>query len=203
MKPFASLAFASVAVSAFAGTTKGLNQIVTPDVQAKGDFSVSIQAQHEAIGNGVQAQYEYGLVKNIELAYFEGWKPGEGYLAAELGIIAKGDWLLSTGFLNWTTAGDRPQPFLEGGWYHGKHKAIFGGERVADRTLAIWGYAYQATPKLLLQADYLTGNDNFSTYGFTYSVNDKLTINPALYVANSSDHRLYPYVVVTYTVHLK
>jgi hypothetical protein len=44
-------------------TTKGLNQIVTPDPQEAGDFSLSFQAQSERIGNPYEIQSELGLTK--------------------------------------------------------------------------------------------------------------------------------------------
>ena len=68
----------------YGGTTKGLNQIVTPDIQPTGMLSLSVQAQHSAIGNDLQAQYELGLSKTFEVAVFQGLKPGIFLLATEL-----------------------------------------------------------------------------------------------------------------------
>jgi hypothetical protein len=50
------------ATSPFAhGTTKGLSQIVTPDLQGPGDLSLSFQAQSERIANPYELQAEMGL----------------------------------------------------------------------------------------------------------------------------------------------
>lgn len=181
-------------------TTKGLNQIVTPDVQPFGQLSVSFQAQHQFLGIPYQAQYELGISKQFELAAFQGFKPGEAVLNAELGLIQKKDWLLSVGFLSWNTRGGAPQPFIEGGFNHGLARYMAGVQRVGNKNVTILGAGYQTTPSLLIQADFLSGKENFTTFGFTYNVTPAFTINPALYVANSKDHKLYPYVVATWTV---
>jgi hypothetical protein len=183
-----------------AHTTKGLNQIVTPDIQPIGQFSLSAQVQHQIIGNSEQIQYELGIVKNFEVAAFQGLKPGGASLAAELGLLQKGPLLISTGFLGWSTAGDKPQPFLVGGYYKGPVKVVVGVQSTNDTSCNMGGCAYQVNPKLLVQADYLSGSVNYTTFGFTFSPNSALSINPAIYLANSSDHRAYPYLVVSYTV---
>src|SRR5579862_9591466 len=103
-------------------TTKGLNQIVTPDIQPFGQLSISYQMQQANIGNPYQIQYEYGITPRFEAAVFQGLDPGIQYLATEYGIIQNPNWLLSTGFLGWSSRGDAPQPFLEGGWNKGNGK---------------------------------------------------------------------------------
>ncbi|MBS1718452.1 MAG: hypothetical protein JSS72_12050 [Armatimonadetes bacterium] len=185
--------------------TKGLNQIVTPDIQPTQLLSVSFQAEHQALGNYYQAQYEYGFTKNFEAAVYQGLKPGSFQLDAELGLYAKGPWLVSTGFLNWGTQGSstKPQSFLEGGFYKGQWRLTAGAQRVSDRTLGLAGAAYQATPQLTLAADYLSGRDNYATIGFTVQTKDgSLSLNPALYYANDDSKRLYPYAVLSYNVQL-
>ena len=54
-------------------TTKGLNQILTPDIQPAGVLSLSYQGQSSQIGNSEQAQFELGLSKSIEVAVFRGF----------------------------------------------------------------------------------------------------------------------------------
>jgi hypothetical protein len=50
------------ATSPFAqGTTKGLSQIVTPDLQDAGDLSLSLQIQDKRIANPYELQAEMGL----------------------------------------------------------------------------------------------------------------------------------------------
>jgi len=192
----AILAVISAATNA---TTKGLNQIVTPDVQPYGVVSISVQGQHPAIGNGLMLQTEIGLTKNFEIAAFYGLRPGLSVLNAEYALVQKGDTLLSAGFTSWTTSGNGPQPFLEGGYNHGRQKYTLGIMHVGNRNLeAILGAAYQVNPKLLLQADYQSGSENFSTVGFTVNLTDTLTLNPSIYVANSSDHSLYGYGVLSW-----
>ena len=44
-------------------TTKGLSQIVTPDLQSEGDLSLSFQAQSMRIANPYELQSELGLTK--------------------------------------------------------------------------------------------------------------------------------------------
>ena len=57
------------ASSSFA-TTKGLSQIVTPDLQDEGDLSLSLQIQDQRIANPYELQAEMGLTKWAEVAVF-------------------------------------------------------------------------------------------------------------------------------------
>lgn len=193
--------FALAIAASSPATTKGLNQIVTPDIQGVGSLSLSAQIQHQMIGNSEQVQYELGLSKNFEVAAFQGLKPGAFSVAAELGLVQTDTFLVSTGFLGWSSEGDLPQVFLEGGYYKGRYKAVGGVQRApGHQNLTILGASYQLNPNIALQSDYLSGDGNYTTFGFTYSPNARLSINPALYMANSSDHKLYPYMVVSYTI---
>ena len=88
-----------IAPSVFA-TTKGLSQIVTPDLQGPGDLSLSLQIQDERIANPYQLQAEMGLTKWAEFAVFRGFKPDEWILGTEIGLLTKEPWLLSVGFIN-------------------------------------------------------------------------------------------------------
>ena len=54
-----TIAILSSVPSAFA-TTKGLSQIVTPDLQAEGDLSLSLQIQDKRIANPYELQAETG-----------------------------------------------------------------------------------------------------------------------------------------------
>src|SRR6266571_5313002 len=111
------IASLATAVSSFA-TTKGLSQIVTPDLQPAGDLSLSFQAQSERIGN----PYELG---------------------AELGLLQEEPWLLSTGSVNWSPHSHvDPQPFVEAGYYTEHQKIIAGAIHVDFRHEALLGYAY-------------------------------------------------------------
>src|SRR5438045_8775114 len=80
------------ASSSFA-TTKGLSQIVTPDLQEEGDLSLSLQIQDERIGNPYELQAELGLTKWAEIAVFQGFKPNEEIFATEFGILTKEPYL--------------------------------------------------------------------------------------------------------------
>src|SRR4029450_2367006 len=61
-------------------TTKGLSQIVTPDLQGPGDLSLSFQAQSEQIANPYELQAEMGLTKWAEVAVFRGVKTDDWVL---------------------------------------------------------------------------------------------------------------------------
>jgi len=182
-------------------TTKGLNQIVTPDIQPEGVLSVGLQAQNNAIGNGKELQLELGLTQNFEIAVFRGFSPGETVLNAELGIIKTKSFLLSTGVLG-VENGLKPQPFLECGYYIGKGFIIAGVQRQSPGSVAILGASYQCTPKILLTADYLGGSNNFSTVGVTYTLSPTMTFNPAVYISNSSPRNYYGYAVVSWNTKL-
>ena len=70
-------------------TTKGLNQIVTPDLQPEGDLSTSFQLQDQKIGNPYQLQAELGLTQWAEVAVFKGFQPNELIFSSELGLVTK------------------------------------------------------------------------------------------------------------------
>jgi hypothetical protein len=82
-------------------TTKGLSEIITPDLEPEGDLSLSFQRQDSLIGNPYQLQAELGLTSWAEAAVFKGFQPNELIFGAEFGLLTKEPWLLSTGFANW------------------------------------------------------------------------------------------------------
>jgi hypothetical protein len=98
-------------------TTKGLSQIVTPDLEPEGDFSLSFQIQDKRIANPYQLQAELGLTKWAEVAVFRGFQPDEWIFGTEIGLLRKEPYLLSIGFVNWSPHLDEdPQPFIEAGY---------------------------------------------------------------------------------------
>ena len=196
------LALAAVltaAVTSLAGTTKGLNQIVTPDIQPPGQFSISGQYIHPAAGNSFQDQLEVGITKQFEIAVFNAFEPGTQYLSTEIGLVQQKNWLLSTGFLTYSTRHDVPQPFLEGGYYKGNVETMAGVQYNGRQYLMLLGGAYQLNNRVQLMADYISGRQNFSSYGLTYTIVKNLTINPAIYISNGTG-KAFPYAVLTWTI---
>jgi hypothetical protein len=184
-------------------TTKGLSQIVTPELQAPGDLSLSFQAQSGRIANPYELQAELGLTKWAEVAVFKGFDPNELIFGTEIGLIQKEPYLLSIGFVNWSPHSHiDPQPFIEGGYYTEHHKFIAGYTHVDFRNEAILGYAYDFNKTWRVQVDFQSGSGNSSTIGFTCNVTRDFQFNPALYITNDSPHRLLGYIVFTYTFHL-
>ena len=192
----------STAPSSFA-TTKGLSQIVTPDLQGEGDLSLSLQIQDKRIANPYQLQAELGLTKRAEVAVFRGFQPDEWIFGTEIGLLRKEPFLLSVGFVNWSPhLNVDPQPFIEAGYYTEHHKIIAGAIHAGYKNEAILGYAYDFNERWRLQVDFQSGSENSSTIGFTCNVTPDLQFNPALYVNNGSKHDLFGYIVFTYTFHL-
>jgi hypothetical protein len=184
-------------------TTKGLSQIVTPDLQTPGDLSLSFQIQDKRIANPYQLQAEMGLTSWAEVAVFQGLDPGEQIIGTELGLLTKEPWLLSAGFINWSPGRNAdPQPFLEGGYYTEHHKCIAGVIYADDKAEAILGYAYDFNQTWRVQVDFQSGSENSVTFGFTCNLTRDLQVNPALYISNGPRHDLFGYVVFTYTFHL-
>jgi hypothetical protein len=190
------------APSSFA-TTKGLSQIVTPDLQPEGDLSLSLQIQDKRIANPYQLQSELGLTKWAEVAVFRGFQPDEWILGTEIGLLRKEPWLVSVGFVNWSPHLDvDPQPYIEVGYYTEHHKLIAGAIHAGYKNEAILGYAYDFNERWRLQVDFQSGSENSSTIGFTCNVTPDFQFNPALYVSNAPNHDLFGYIVFTYTFHL-
>jgi hypothetical protein len=178
-------------------TTKGLNQIVTPDIQPLGVLSTSCQMQNPAIGDSAELQLELGITKNFEIAAFQGFSPGATVLNCELGLVQRKSFLLSAGVLG-IQKGLKPQPFLEGGYYWGKMFAIAGVQEQDSVGQGVFGFGYQCMPRALITFDYITGNENFATAGVTFTLTPNLSFNPAIYIANSTPHHDYAYGVLTW-----
>jgi hypothetical protein len=116
--------FATISPPASA-TTKGLSQIVTPDLQTEGDLSLSLQIQGKRIANPYELQAETGLTKWAEVAVFRGFDPDDWIFGTEIGLLTKEPYLLSIGFVNWSPhLGVDPQPYIEAGYYTEHHTAL-------------------------------------------------------------------------------
>ena len=183
-------------------TTKGLNQIVTPDIQPAGVLSVSAQVQDSRIGNSQQLQFELGLTRWAEISLFQGFQPREEVFGAEFGLVQQGPHLLTIGAVNWSSRGGGTQPILEYGYYAANDHFIAGTIYTGRRTEGILGYSRQLTDKLLLAVDYQSGPGNAVSLGFTYDLTPDLQLNPAVYFANTSPHRALAYVVLTWNLPL-
>ena len=160
------VSFDAFATPAFA-TTKGLSQIVTPDLQDAGDLSLSLQIQDKRIANPYELQAEVGL-NWAEFAVFRGFQPDEWIFGTEFGLLTKEPYLLSVGFVNWSPHLDvDPQPYIEAGYYTEHHKFIVGAIHAGYKNEAILGYAYDFNQTWRVQVDFQSGAENSSTIGFT------------------------------------
>src|SRR6184192_2547005 len=192
----------STAPSLFA-TTKGLSQIVTPDLEAPGDLSLSLQIQDKRIANPYELQAEMGLTKWAEVAVFRGFQPDEWIFGTEIGLLTKEPFLLSIGFVNWSPhLNVDPQPYIEAGYYTEHHKIIVGAIHADYKNEAILGYAYDFNQTWRVQVDWQSGKENSSTIGFTCNVTRDFQFNPAIYFSNDDPRRIFGYIVFTYTFHL-
>src|SRR5580704_2384835 len=136
-----TMAFLVGQIPSTRATTKGLSQIVTPDLQGEGDLSLSLQIQDKRIANPYELQAELGLTKWAEVAVFQGFKPNEEILATELGILRTEPYLLSIGVTNWSPRSNvDPQPYVEAGYYTEHHKFIVGAIYTGFKNEAILGY---------------------------------------------------------------
>jgi hypothetical protein len=184
-------------------TTKGLSQIVTPDLQGEGDLSLSLQIQDKRIANPYELQAEMGLTKWAEVAVFRGFQPDDWIFGTEIGLLTKEPFLLSAGFVNWSPhLNVDPQPYIEAGYYTEHHKLIAGAIYAGYKTEAILGYAYDFNERWRMQVDWQSGSENSSTIGFTCNVTRDFQFNPAIYFSNDDPSRLMGYIVFTYTFHL-
>lgn len=184
-------------------TTKGLSQIVTPDLQQEGDLSLSLQIQDKRIANPYELQAELGLTKWAEVAVFRGFQPDEWILGTEIGLLTKEPYLLSVGFVNWSPHLDvDPQPFIEAGYWGEHHKVCVGAIHAGYKNEAILGYAYDFNKTWRVQVDWQSGSENSSTIGFTCNVTRDFQFNPAIYFSNDDPSRIFGYIVFTYTFHL-
>jgi hypothetical protein len=197
------LALAAISAHSARGTTKGLSQIVTPDLQPEGDLSLSLQIQDKRIANPYELQTELGLTKWAEVAVFQGFKPNEEVIGTEFGLLRTEPCLLSIGFINWSPRSHvDPQPYIEAGYYTEHHKVIVGAIHAGYKNEAIFGYAYDFNKQWRVQVDFQSGRENSSTIGFTWNMTSDFQMNPAVYVTNDSRHNVMGYVVFTYTFHL-
>ena len=200
---FLTIAVLLALLSSARATTKGLSQIVTPELQEAGDLSLSFQAQSERIANPYELQAEMGLTSWAEFAVFRGFQPDDWIFSTEFGLLTKEPYLLSVGFLNWSPHLDvDPQPYIEAGYYTEHQKFIVGAIHAGYKNEAILGYAYDFNRTWRVQIDWLSGAENSSTIGFTCNISRDFQMNPALYINNGPGHDLFGYVVFSYTFHL-
>ena len=192
--------FALAAVASVGATTKGLNQIVTPDVQPYGQFSLSFQAQNQALGNPLQIQYELGITHQLEVAAFQGLQPSTAYFATEYGIIQQKNLQVACGVVNFAAQGAPVQPFVEAGVLKGNGRFIAGIQRIGRANDLILGGNYQLNSRVILMSDYLGGSQNFFTVGATYVATPTVSVNPALYVSNAPGHKVFPYIVLSWNL---
>ncbi|MFL6583026.1 MAG: hypothetical protein ACJ8KU_00755 [Chthoniobacterales bacterium] len=198
-----TLSIVALAAPHTQATTKGLSQIVTPDLQPAGDLSLSAQWQSLHIANPYEVQAELGLTSFAEVAVFKGFDPNELIFGTEIGLLTKEPWLLSIGFINWSPhAHVDPQPFLEGGYYTRHDKVIVGAIHAGHKQEAILGYAHDFNDAWRVQIDFQSGSENSSTIGFTWNITPDFQVNPAIYFPNYHPERILGYVVFTYTFHL-
>ena len=184
-------------------TTKGLSQIVTPELQPAGDLSLSLQMQDKRIANPYELQAELGLTSFAEVAVFKGFDPNELIFATEIGLLTKQPYLLSIGFVNWSPHSHiDPQPLIEAGYYTEHYKISAGAIHAGYKNEAILGYAYDFNKTWRAQVDFQSGAGNSSTIGFTWNITPDFQVNPAIYFANYNLDRIMGYVVFTYTFHL-
>jgi len=202
-KGFLSIAIVMALLSSAHATTKGLSQIVTPDLQGAGDLSLSLQIQDKRIANPYELQAEMGLTDRAEFAVFRGFKPDDWIFATEFGLLIKEPYLLSVGFVNWSPhLNVDPQPYIEAGYCTEHQKFFAGAIHAGYKNEAIVGYAYDFNKTWRAQIDFQSGAENSSTIGVTCNITRDLQMNPALYVNNGPGHDLFGYVVFTYTLHL-
>jgi hypothetical protein len=180
-------------------TTKGLNQIITPDIQPVGLLSVSFQAESPAIGNQMQLQLELGIAETFEVALFRGLSPGQFIGGVEYGLVQHPSFLLSTGLFA-PGPGSGFQPYLVAGFLRPRSEFIVGAIYAERDTEALLGWAYTVNSRLQFIADYQGGGGNFSTAGLTYSLSPTLSLNPAIYVSNRTPRHAYGYAVLTWNV---
>ncbi len=179
-------------------TIIGLNQIITPDLQPTGVLTTSAQFQDPAIGNRAELQFELGLCDRLEVAAFQGVKPGEAIFSAEASVLADGPHLLSIGAINLSTRGYGPQPVLEYGYYL-KDDHFVAGAIDANRTAEpLLGYRHQFDDHWVFSADFQGGRENSATLGVTYNFNDAFSVNPAVYFPNSGRHIPRAYIVFSW-----
>ena len=190
------------ASSSFA-TTQGLNQIATPDVQPEGTVALTFNLEERKIGNPYQVQAEMGLTKWLEIDIFHGFEPNDSVIEAEIGILAKGPYLFSIGFLNWSPHNHvDPQPFAVAGYYVGRHQFVAGATHADFRNEALLGYAYDFNETWRLQIDWQSGSGNSSTIGIVWNITRDLQISSAIFVTNDSPHEVLGYASFTYTFHV-
>lgn len=189
-------------VPSASATIVGLNQIVTPEIQPAGILALSAQAQHTLIGNSQQLQLELGLTPRFEVAWFQGFTPGEGLFSTELNLVHDGPHLLTIGAVNWSTRGGEPQPVVEYGYYAARDNFIIGAIRANRRVALVAGYKHALLERLQFSADFQAGPASATTVGLTWNFTPALSINPALYRMNAAPHHLLGYVVLTWNVAL-
>lgn len=181
-------------------TIAGFNQIATPEIQPQGVLSINCQTGNKALENATQLQLELGVTESVGVAVFQTFSPCKTLFNAELALVNRKRFIVSTGLLG-TDSGTQYQPFVEGCYSPGKACIIGGIQWQEGACLAVFGFSYQATQRLLLTSDYISGSENYATVGFTYvAITRSLSFNTALHVSNSDPHGAFALTTVTWDI---
>jgi len=181
------------------GKVNGLNQIATPDIQPPGLLTATLLGQNVELGNPVQTQFDLGITKSLEVAFYQGYSPGATAGNVEVNLIDRKSFLISAGLLGLQT-NTKIQPFVEAGYLTGKSFLVGGVQFQNNSVFPVFGVIYQAAPKLQITSDYVGGGCNFSSIGLSYSLTPTLSFSPALFVSNCVPHKLYCFGTISWNI---
>lgn len=181
-------------------TISGLNQIATPDIKPAGQLSITYQSQHPSIGNPQQVQAELGLTERFAVAIYRGFEPGETLFNAEYGLLHTEQVDVAAG-LSGTQDVTHHQPYIEGGYRTGRAYLIGGVQWHDGGFFGAYGIAYEASRRITIVGDYVSGPDAFAALGFVWEIAEGLYINPAVFVSNR-DHEPFGFGSITWEIKL-
>lgn len=180
-------------------TVAGLNQIATPDLQPAGVLTITVQDKNSGIDASRQIQLELGMNDTYELAVYHSLSPHKTILNGQVGLIRNEHFLVSAGLLG-TNSATNYQPFVLAGYYPGNAEIIAGIQRQDGRHFGLFGVAYHASGRLTVASDYASGPGAFLTLGLFYEIAPNVTINPTVYISNSSPHTSFFYGSLSWDV---
>ena len=180
----------------------GSSQIVTPQVLPAGVATVTFKGTESRFDRPWRLVTEAGVTDKITVGYTHRFAPKGDSLSVEAALFQYKNCQVSAGVLNWSLTHGRAQPFFEEGGSRGKLGWTLGGLYGSRRFEPLVGVSYPLGRRVTLLVDHQGGEENASTVGLNYAVSPTLSVKPAVYVSNCSDHHASAFLSLSWRTRL-
>jgi hypothetical protein len=174
------------------GAPSGLNIIPTADILDKG--VISLETESAGAGNpwGDDCDsfvlLQFGVGHGIELGIDKCTNDSDSWLNFKWRICDESKGLPAIAFGTQAISdGDRSQHFAVVTKSFGKMRLHTGAIGIDHKTRWMLGVDHPLSDRFTIQADYINGDENSSTFGVALALNDSLSLTVARSLGNAAD----------------